>query len=61
MEKLKRILYYVFSTEFLLKALIVFSIITLARGEFVIKHTGYIDVSSSYGGFDLNIKSNNQN
>jgi hypothetical protein len=61
MEKIKRILYYLFSTEFLLKALIIFSIITLARGEFVIKHKGYVELDSPYGGFDLNIKSNNQN
>ena len=58
MEKIKKALVYIFSTEFLIKALIICSIITLARGEFVIKHKGYIDVSSPYGGFELNIKSN---
>lgn len=57
MEKIKKILSYMFSIEFLMKVLIICSIITLARGEFVVNHTGYIYVSSPYGGFDLNIKS----
>lgn len=58
MEKIKTFFKYIFSNEFLLKALIVFAIITLARGEFeiLIRHSGHIDIGNA---FDLKIKSEN--
>jgi len=53
MEKIKKFFSYIFRNEILLKILIVFAIITLAKGEFVIYHKGYIDIGN---GFDLNVK-----
>ena len=53
MDQIKNFARYVFSIEFLLKLLIIFAIIALARGEFIIRHIGYIDIGTA---FELKVK-----
>lgn len=54
-EKIKELLFKAFSTEFLLKLLIISAIIFLLRGTFHI----YVTHDSWWGGVDLNLKVNN--
>ena len=56
MEKIKALLRQAFSTEFLLKLLIISAIIFLLRGEFRLNvtHDTY-----RWGGVDLNVKIKN--
>lgn len=55
-DKIKELLRKAFSTEFLLKLLIISAILFLLRGEFRVSH--HIDsyITSGYGGIDLNVK-----
>ncbi len=55
-EKIKELLFKAFSTDFLLKLLIISAIIFLLRGEFRVSHRIDAHMTSGYGGIDLNVK-----
>lgn len=58
MEKIKRILIYIFSNAFLIKIILILLILTLFNGHFRVIHSGDVTLDTSHYGFDLNIKSN---
>lgn len=57
---IKGVIAKVFDTNFLIKVLLVFAILTLAQGHFVVYHYGGIDISTpSYGEINLKVNSSN--